>query len=47
MTKLQINLTKEANKNVELYRTLHDLKTKADAAVEMLELFKLDVKMSK
>jgi len=47
MTMIQMELTEAQDKKVELYKIEHKLKTKADAIREMIDDFKLDVKIPK
>ncbi len=44
MTKIQINLDKEEDKNVEVYKLVNDLKTKEEAIKKMIRYFKAEIK---
>ncbi len=44
MTKIQINLDKEEDKTVEVYKIVNDLKTKEEAIKKMIRYFKAEVK---
>jgi len=44
MAKIQIDLSKEEDKIVEVYKLVHDLKTKQDAIKQMIRYFKADIK---
>lgn len=45
MTMLQVNLPDDVDKKVEHYQIERNLKTKAEAAIEMLRQFQLHIKM--
>ena len=45
MALIQVDLPNAIDKKVELYQTFKDLKTKAEAVVQMLDSFKFDVKV--
>lgn len=44
MAKILVNLSKEENKIVEMYKIVHDLNSKQDAIKEMVKFFEADVK---
>ncbi len=44
MTKIQIDLSKEEDKIVEIYKLVNDLKTKQEAIKRMIRYFKADIK---
>lgn len=44
MVKILIELTKEEDKNVEMYKIAHDLKSKQEAIKQMIGYFKADIK---
>jgi len=44
MTKIQIDLDKEEDKIVEIYKLMNDLKTKEEAIKQMVRYFKAEVK---
>jgi len=44
VVKIQIDLSKEEDKIVEIYKLVHDLNTKQDAIKQMIHYFKADVK---
>lgn len=44
VVKIQIDLSKEEDKIVEIYKLVHDLRTKEDAIKQMIKYFKADVK---
>ena len=44
MAKIQIELSKEANKIVEVYKLVHDLETKQEAIKQMIRYFEAEVK---
>ena len=44
MAKIQIDLPKEEDKIVEVYKLVHDLKTKQEAIKQMIRYFKADIK---
>ena len=43
MTKIQIDLDKEEDKILEIYKLVHDLKTKQDAIKMMVRYFNAEV----
>ncbi len=47
MAKIQIDLTKEENKIVEVYKLVHDLKTKQEAIKRMIRYFEADIRPKK
>ena len=47
MAKIQIDLTKEENKIVEVYKLVHDLKTKQEAIKRMIGYFEADIRPKK
>ena len=44
MAKILVNLSKEENKIVEMFKIVHDLNSKQDAIKEMIQFFEADVK---
>jgi len=44
MVKILIDLSKEEDKAVEVYKLVHDLKTKQEAIKQMIGYFKADIK---
>jgi hypothetical protein len=44
MVKMLIDLSKEEDKTVEMYKLVHDLKTKQDAIKQMIHFFHAEVK---
>ena len=44
MKKILINLSDEEDKIVEIYKLVHNLKTKQDAVKQMVRYFKADIK---
>ncbi|MBT3690846.1 DUF2683 family protein [Candidatus Woesearchaeota archaeon] len=44
MVKILIDLSKEEDKLVEMYKLVHDLKTKQEAIKQMVRYFKADIK---
>ena len=44
MVKIQIDLSEEEDKIVEIYKLVHQLKTKQEAIKEMVKYFKADIK---
>ena len=44
MVKILIDLSKEEDKLVEMYKLVHDLKTKQEAIKQMIRYFKADIK---
>lgn len=44
MTKIQIDLDKEEDKIVEVYKIVNDLKTKEEAIKKMVRYFKAEIK---
>ena len=44
MVKIQIDLSKDEDKIVEVYKLVHDLNTKQDAIKQMIRYFKADIK---
>jgi len=47
MTKIQINLSSEEDKIVEIYKLVHNLKTKEEAIKQMVRYFEADIKPKK
>ncbi len=47
MTKIQIDLSKEEDKIVEIYKLVHDLKTKEEAIKQMIRYFEAEIKPKK
>jgi len=47
MAKMQLNLSKEEDKIVEVYKLVHDLKTKQEAVKQMILYFEADIKPKK
>ncbi|MEW6034917.1 MAG: hypothetical protein AB1603_08725 [Chloroflexota bacterium] len=47
MTKIQIELSKEEDKIVEVYKLVHDLKTKQEAIKQMVRYFEAEIKPKK
>ena len=43
MTKIQINLSDEEDKIVEIYKAVNNLKTKEDSIKIMIRYFKVDI----
>jgi len=44
MVKILIDLSKEEDKAVEVYKLVHELKTKQDAIKQMIRYFKAEIK---
>jgi len=44
MVKILIDLSKDEDKIVEMYKLVHDLKTKQEAIKQMLRYFKAEIK---
>lgn len=44
MTKIQIDLSKEEDKIVEIYKLVNDLNTKQEAIKKMIRYFKAEIK---
>lgn len=44
MVKMLIELSKEEDKSVEVYKLVHDLKTKQEAIKQMIKYFQADIK---
>lgn len=44
MTKIQIDLSKEEDKIVEIYKLVNNLKTKQEAIKKMVKYFKVEIK---
>jgi len=44
MVKIQIDLSEEEDKIVEIYKLVNNLKTKQDAIKQMVKYFKVDIK---
>lgn len=44
MTKIQIDLSEEEDKIVEIYKLVNNLKTKQEAIKKMVRYFKVDIK---
>lgn len=44
MAKIQIELSKEEDKIVEVYKLVHDLNTKQEAIKQMIRYFEADIK---
>jgi hypothetical protein len=44
MTKIQIDLSEEEDKIVEIYKLVNNLKTKQEAIKKMVKYFKADIK---
>ena len=44
MAKILINLSKDEDKIVEMYKLVHDLKTKQEAIKQMLRYFEAEIK---
>jgi len=47
MAKIQIDLSKEEDKIVEVYKLVHDLKTKQEAIKRMIRYFEAEIKPKK
>jgi len=47
MAKIQIDLSKEEDKIVEVYKLVHDLKTKQEAIKQMIRYFEADIRPKK
>ena len=47
MAKIQIDLSKEEDKVVEVYKLVHDLKTKQEAIKQMIRYFEAEIKPKK
>ena len=47
MAKIQLDLTKEEDKIVEVYKLVHDLKTKQEAIKQMIRYFEAEIKPKK
>jgi flavoprotein len=47
MAKMQIDLSKEEDKIVEVYKLVHDLKTKQEAIKQMIRYFEAEIKPKK
>lgn len=44
MVKIQVNLSDEEDKTVEMYKLVNNLKTKQEAIKQMLQYFKAEIK---
>jgi len=44
MAKIQMDLSKEEDKIVEVYKLVHDLKSKQDAIKQMIHYFEAEIK---
>lgn len=44
MVKIQLDLSKDEDKLVEMYKLVHDLNTKQEAIKQMIRYFKADIK---
>ena len=44
MVKILIDLSKDEDKTVEMYKLVHELKTKQEAIKQMLRYFKAEIK---
>lgn len=47
MAKIQIELSKEEDKIVEVYKLVHDLNTKQEAIKQMIRYFEAEIKPKK
>ena len=47
MAKIQIDLSKEEDKIVEVYKLVHDLKTKQEAIKQMIGYFEAEIRPKK
>ncbi|HUT96603.1 MAG TPA: hypothetical protein VMW60_00590 [Dehalococcoidales bacterium] len=47
MAKIQINLSSEEDKIVEIYKLVHELKTKEGAIKQMIKYFEADIRPKK
>ena len=47
MAKIQINLSSEEDKIVEIYKLVHNLKTKEEAIKQMVRYFEAEIKPKK
>ena len=47
MAKIQIDLSKDEDKIVEVYKLVHDLKTKQEAIKQMIRYFEAEIKPTK
>ena len=47
MAKIQIELSKDEDKIVEVYKLVHDLKTKQEAIKQMVRYFEADIRPKK
>ena len=47
MAKIQIDLSKQEDKIVEVYKLVHDLKTKQEAIKQMIRYFEADIRPKK
>ena len=47
MAKIQIDLSKGEDKIVEIYKLVHDLKTKQEAIKQMIRYFEAEIKPKK
>jgi flavoprotein len=47
MAKIQIDLSKEEDKIVEVYKLVHELKTKQEAIKRMIRYFEAEIKPKK
>jgi flavoprotein len=47
MAKIQIDLSKEEDKIVEIYKLVHDLKSKQEAIKQMIRYFEADIRPKK
>lgn len=47
MAKIQIDLSKEEDKIVEVYKLVHDLKTKQEAIKQMIRYFEAEIRPKK
>jgi hypothetical protein len=47
MAKIQIDLSKQEDKTVEVYKLVHDLKSKQEAIKQMIGFFEADIRPKK
>jgi flavoprotein len=47
MAKIQIDLSKDEDKIVEVYKLVHDLKSKQEAIKQMIRYFEADIRPKK
>jgi len=47
MAKIQVDLSKEEDKIVEVYKLVHDLKNKQEAIKQMIHYFEAEIKPKK